>query len=270
MTIPRDLLDLAGIAFAAGHELHRLYATGCGDRTKADGSPVTEADEAAERLILEHLAALDPGSPVIAEEAVAAGGVAMPGARFWCVDPLDGTANFIARDGEFTVNIARIDGGVPVLGVIDAPVLGEIFVGGAGAGAWRARYAPDQATPPPACAFEPIMVRAMPERPVVLRSRRHGNTATDRQNDGFRPGELRTVGSSLKFCRIATGEADIYARMDRLAIWDIAAGHALVVAAGGTMRFPDQPGFAYAPMSLEGVWDHAAPPFIAAGAGGPH
>jgi len=223
--------ELATIARRAGDEILAVYATDFTVRGKADASPVTEADERAERLIVPALQALAPDIPVVAEEAVAAGQVPAIGARFWLVDPLDGTKEFVSRNGEFTVNIALVVDGAPVLGVVLAPALGRLFAGAAGVGAWVED----------AAGRRPIRCRRPPaEGLTVVASRSHGDAAAlDAFLAGRKVASLASAGSSLKLCLVAAGEADLYPRLGRTMEWDIAAGHAVLAAAGGAVRTLD-------------------------------
>ncbi|MEZ5626973.1 MAG: 3'(2'),5'-bisphosphate nucleotidase CysQ [Rhodocyclaceae bacterium] len=246
------LLDrLLPIARDAGELIMTIYRSDFSVRGKADQSPVTEADERAEALILPALAALLPGTPIIAEEAVAAGKVPSVGERFWLVDPLDGTKEFISRNGEFTVNIALIENGRPTLGVVLAPALDRLFAGAVGHGA----FIED------ANGRRPIAVRAAPEAGLtVVASRSHGDAAAlDAFLAGRQVAELRGAGSSLKICLIAAGEADLYPRLGRTMEWDIAAGHAVLAAAGGQLTRIDGTPLRY------GKPDFANPHFVAAG-----
>ncbi len=202
-------------------------------RQKADRSPVTAADEAAEILILAALHDLTPEIPVVSEEAAEAGKTPdVSGGRFWLVDPLDGTREFLSRNGEFTVNIALIEGGIPTAGVVHAPALSKTWVG-VGAGS--------------ACCVEgdqapaPIHTRPLPATgATVIASRRHGNTAAmDRFLSGIKVGARVAAGSSLKFCMIASGQADLYPRFGRTMEWDTAAGQAVLLAAGGRVEQAD-------------------------------
>ncbi|MBP9173640.1 MAG: 3'(2'),5'-bisphosphate nucleotidase CysQ, partial [Rhizobiales bacterium] len=136
--------SLVSLALLAGREIMAIYATDFRARTKTDLTPVTEADEAAERIILEGLAKFDPQTPVISEEAAAAGRVPQVGAKFYLVDPLDGTKEFVSRNGEFTVNIAKVENGVPVIGVVYAPAIGRIFWGDTARGAAEGKVAADE------------------------------------------------------------------------------------------------------------------------------
>lgn len=234
-TTPDPWLEgLVVLARAAGEQVMQVYATNFAVQGKADASPVTEADERAEAVILAGLAQLAPGVPVVAEEAVSRGEPPPPpdaAGRFWLVDPLDGTREFVSRNGEFTVNIALITHGVPVLGVVYAPAIGRLFAGGAGQafsetdGAGRQAMA---ARPPP------------PQGLTVLASRSHGDAAAlDAYLANRRVAHLATAGSSLKLCLLAAGEADLYPRLGRTMEWDIAAGHAVLAAAGGAVHTMD-------------------------------
>jgi 3'(2'), 5'-bisphosphate nucleotidase len=197
---------------------------------KADGSPVTEADLAADRIIGEGLAWLFPEIPVLSEERA---GLAQPLDRgsFFLVDPLDGTKEFIAGRDEFTVNLALVSFGTPLLGIIGAPALGLIWRGLVGRGAERLTMS-DTSAP----LVEPIRTRRSPPPGapwIVAVSRSHGDAKTEAFIER-RPGAVRQVlGSAVKFGRIAEGLADIYPRLSPTCEWDIAAGHAIVTAAGG-------------------------------------
>ncbi|MFN4283939.1 MAG: 3'(2'),5'-bisphosphate nucleotidase CysQ [Alphaproteobacteria bacterium] len=227
------LPPLCDLARRAGAEVMRVYEAGFTVQTKADDTPVTEADEAAEAVILPALAKLLPGVPAISEEEAAAGQspalpVSQHGARFWAVDPLDGTKEFIKRTGEFSVNIALIDGGRPALGVIYGPV-GKTLYAAAGPGsAFRQRDGRPK---------EPIAARAAPaDGLVVLASRSHDNDQALRDRlASLTVRERRKMGSSLKFCMIAEAEADIYLRYGPTSEWDTAAGQAILEAAGGSV-----------------------------------
>jgi len=224
-TASRLLESLVPIVRAAGAVVMDLYRTDFAVRGKDDASPVTEADERAEALIVPALETLLPGVPVVAEEAVAAGRLPAFGRRFWLVDPLDGTKEFIKRNGEFTVNIALVVGGEPVLGVVYAPALGRMFLGGRGVGA----FVED------ADGRRSIACRAVPDEGLtVVASRSHGDAeALDRFLAGRKVAALKSAGSSLKLCLVAAGEADVYPRLGRTMEWDIAAGQAVLLAAGG-------------------------------------
>ncbi|HEY2071238.1 MAG TPA: 3'(2'),5'-bisphosphate nucleotidase CysQ [Rhizomicrobium sp.] len=237
--------SLALIAARAGDILLRHYAQATIDtRQKADHSPVTAADEEAETFILAELAKLEPGVAVIAEEEAAAGRIQTIGARFFLVDPLDGTKEFINRNGEFTVNIAEIENGKPIRGVVYAPAKERLFVGETPGGAVEIALAPN-ATPDFALA-RPIHVRTAPaDGMIAVASRSHRDSKTDEYLAHYRVKDFVTAGSSLKFCLVAAGEADIYPRHGRTMEWDTAAGHAVLLAAGGTMTTLDGKPFLY-------------------------
>jgi len=222
-------------------------------RTKADDSPVTAADEAAEDFILEALAKLTPEIPVVAEEAAAAGKLPDVSAGvFWLVDPLDGTKEFISRNGEFTVNIALIEDGVPVAGVVHAPALAMTWAGAKEAGTreGEAGLATFSETDHEAVA---IRARAIPaEGAVVVASRRHGSgEALDAFLADYRVKELASAGSSIKFCLVAAGKADLYPRFGRTMEWDTAAGHAVLRAAGGKVLTAEGEPLAYGKPGFE-------------------
>jgi 3'(2'), 5'-bisphosphate nucleotidase len=235
-----DLLDpVRDLADRAGAVVMSHYGAGIEVRAKADASPVTAADEAAERLILAGLHSLTPGVPVVAEEEVAAGRVPrIEGLRFWLVDPLDGTKEFLARNGEFTVNIALVERGRPVLGVVFAPAMGRLFAA-AGPGSAVER-GPDG-------AGRAVVARKTPAAGVVVvSSRSHGDDRKiARLVQGAPITARRTVGSSVKFCLLACGEADLYPRYGATSEWDTAAGHAVLAAAGGSVRTLDGKDLAY-------------------------
>jgi 3'(2'), 5'-bisphosphate nucleotidase len=197
---------------------------------KPDGSPVTEADLAADRIIGEGLARLVPGIPTLSEERV---DLAKPsyGGCFFLIDPLDGTKEFVAGRNEFTVNLALVVNGTPLLGIVGAPALGLIWRGLVGHGAERLSVRDSRLG-----AAEPIHCRRIPPRGepwIAAVSRSHGDSRTEAFIDG-RPGAVRQqLGSAVKFGRVAEGGADIYPRLAPTSEWDIAAGHAVVTAAGG-------------------------------------
>ena len=223
-----DLEALVRIVRHAGDIVMAVYQGAIDVRSKADASPVTEADERAEAFIVPALRALCPGIPVVAEEMAARGQADAIGDTFWLVDPLDGTREFINRNGEFTVNVALMHLGRPVLGVVGAPALARLFAGVVGQGAWMED----------AEGRRPIRVRAVPvEGLSVVASRSHGDAAAlDRFLHGRSVHRLVNAGSSLKLCLLAAGEADLYPRLGRTMEWDIAAGHAVLAAAGGVVQ----------------------------------
>ncbi len=262
MTAPRAALlaALAEAARAGGEAILPIYAAHvaqqrAGDvapppaaaqpalalREKPDGSPLTAADLAADAAIAAALARLCPGIPVVSEEGDARD--APP--RFLLVDPLDGTKEFLAGNGEFTVNIALIEDHEPVAGVVLAPALGVLWAGAAGQGATRTDIAQRPGGPgaaphdPASDKMRPIQVRPRPAAPVAVASRSHADAETEGFLAGIGAGARRSVGSSLKFCLVAEGEADVYPRFAPTMEWDTAAGHAVLIAAGGRVAAPD-------------------------------
>lgn len=218
----------------AGALVLQVYERDFSVLAKTDASPVTEADWRAEALITPALQVLLPGVPVLAEEAAAAGlapAAAGLGERFWLVDPLDGTREFVQRNGEFTVNVALIEQGRPVLGVVLAPALGQLYAGAAGLGAFT-QFGSDAGT------RRAIECRRPPaEGLTVLASRSHGDQAALNAFLADQPvARIRQAGSSLKLCLLAAGEADLYPRFGRTMEWDIAAGQAVLEAAGGRVE----------------------------------
>lgn len=235
----------------AGEVVMDVYDSDFTVRGKEDASPVTEADVRAEALILTGLAELAPDIPAIAEESVAAGRIPDIGARFWLIDPLDGTKEFISRNGEFTVNIALIESGHPVLGVVLAPALGQLYAGAVGAGAFVEDGEGRRA----------IHCRQPPSEGLsVVASRSHGDAAAmDAFLAGRKVARLVSAGSSLKLCLVAAGNADLYPRLGRTMEWDIAAGHAVLSAAGGRVTMLNGEPLTYAKP------DFANPHFVAWG-----
>lgn len=242
--IPGDLTELArgieAVSREAGAKIMEIYATDFETRLKTDDSPVTEADGAAEAIIVPELKRLAPEIPVVAEEEAAAGTApSVSDGPFWLVDPLDGTKEFIKRNGEFTVNIALIDKRAPVLGCVFLPVLDRLYTGVVGQGATRSDAGGEGKT---------IQVRPPADDGlIVVGSRSHGDPAAMEQFlKGRTVKENRGAGSSLKFCLVAEGEADLYPRLGRTMEWDVAAGHAVLSAAGGTVTLTDGTPFTYA------------------------
>jgi 3'(2'), 5'-bisphosphate nucleotidase len=223
------LARVADIARRAGGEILEVYAGAeLAATAKSDASPLTAADVRAHRLIVQALRELAPEVPVLSEESVHT-----PFAqrslwrRYWLVDPLDGTREFLSRNGEFTVNIAFIDGHKPALGVVHVPVTDTSYRGLPGAGAWRQRGG---------SAADPIYVaRRTASPPRVAGSRSHRGDSLDEFLARLGPHELLPLGSALKFCLIAEGGADVYPRLSPTSEWDTAAAHAVVTAAGGTV-----------------------------------
>lgn len=243
--LSRLALSLAETAWRAGEILLAHYALKEVEaRRKDDNSPVTDADEEAEIFILSQLRHLFPDIPVIAEEEVSCGHASEIGDRFFLVDPLDGTKEFLSRNGEFTVNIAEIVNGTPVCGVVFAPARGRLFVGEISSGAFglltEAGVVPDFG------ALRPIAARRpSPDGLVAVASRSHRDAQTDEYLAHYKIKELVSAGSSLKFCLVAAGEADLYPRLGRTMEWDTAAGHAVLAAAGGSITTLDGRPFVY-------------------------
>lgn len=237
---------LLAAAVAAGRAALDIYRAGFTVTRKADQSPVTAADHAAERIILEHLARVAPAIPVVAEEQAAAGSIPQVREEFFLVDPLDGTKEFVHRRGEFTVNIALIRQRLPALGVVYAPVGGMLYAGNvATARAFRCTHPTDAATAP-AGPREPLRVRPVPADGVTaVVSRSHSTPETDAYLSHYKISDRVSVGSSLKFCLIAAGEADLYPRLGPTMEWDTAAGHAVLAAAGGKVLAPGGQPLAY-------------------------
>lgn len=229
---------LAALAHKAGAAILRHYREGVEVRRKDDHSPVTAADEEAERLIEAGLAQCAPGLPVIAEEAVSAGRIPATGARLFLVDPLDGTKEFLSRNGEFTVNIALVENGKPVLGVVHAPAKERMFVGVAPASAFEIAVPAGRA--PDFSRARAIGVRKPPSDGLVaVASRSHRDRLTEEYLAHYPVKDFIAAGSSLKFCLVATGEADIYPRHGTTMEWDTAAGDAVLRAAGGRVTTLD-------------------------------
>ncbi|SCM73011.1 3'(2'),5'-bisphosphate nucleotidase CysQ [uncultured Pleomorphomonas sp.] len=261
MTIANSgLLDgLIAASIEAGRIILDVYARPIDVAFKADASPVTEADGLAEAALLAALERLAPGVPVIAEESVAAGRVPPTAGRFFLVDPLDGTKEFIRRNGEFTVNVALIERGAPVMGVVHAPVGGRLFAGGPD-GAWEMAVTADGVG-----QRRPIHVRDLPaEGATLLTSRSHATAATEAFRPAVAVAGRRVIGSSLKFCLIAAGEADVYPRFGPTMEWDTAAGDAVLRAAGGMTTLADGTPFPYGKRGRPGLADFANPSFVAA------
>ena len=233
---------LARVALAAGPAVMEVYAAEPEARAKRDGSPVTAADERAEAIIRERLADWAAPIPIVAEEATAAGAPITVGERFILVDPLDGTREFIARNGEFTINVALIERGQPIAGAVYAPALGRLWFAG---GRAFACDAPVGAELPPREQWRALKVRAAPAALVALASRSHCDAPTEAFLAGLPIGERRSAGSSLKFCLIAEGEGDVYPRFGPTMEWDTAAGDAVLRASGGATLSVDGGPLAY-------------------------
>jgi len=259
--------QLLPVAQAAGRAQMQVYRQDFRVDVKSDDSPVTEADRRSEAIILQALARIAPDIPVVAEEEASAGRIPRIGERFFLVDPLDGTKEFVKRSGEFTVNIGLVDGvvggagGVPVFGLVYAPASEELFVTpgenravaarlpleGADAALAQLQTRPLATTEPQADGYR------------VLASLSHMNDATRNYINRFRLKRLIRAGSSLKFCRLAEGKADFYPRFGPTNEWDTCAGHAILKAAGGDVFTPDGQPLAYGKAAAR----FANPDFIA-------
>jgi 3'(2'), 5'-bisphosphate nucleotidase len=244
MPDPATLMPrLVAIAAEAGARIVAVRNRPHAVTEKADGSPLTEADLAAEAVIAAGLARAAPGIPVVSEED--ADRAAPPeGAVFLLVDPLDGTKEFLGPSGEFTVNIALVAAGRPVCGVVYAPALGRIWRGVVGQGAAAGMLAPGD--DPAGTDWQPIRARPRPAAGLVaVASRSHLDAGTEAFLGTLPVGERRSIGSSLKFCLVAQGEADVYPRLAPTMEWDTAAGQAVLEAAGGRVAAPDGTPFRY-------------------------
>jgi 3'(2'), 5'-bisphosphate nucleotidase len=227
------------IAIEASLAILAVDFRSAGVRHKADKSPVTLADEAAHQAIVTRLHALLPNVPVVSEEACEAWRGRAPGSEFILVDPLDGTAEFLAGRLEYTVNIALLRHGIPTIGVVAAPALGLIWRGAAGHGAARIRFSPDHKEG--SRQADPIHTRRWPDRdPVAAVSRSHFDAMSAAFVARLGPTREISCGSALKFARLAEGAVDVYPRLAPTCEWDVAAGHALVAAAGGVVLAADR------------------------------
>lgn len=233
---------LAPTTEAAGRAIMEVRERGFETFTKADSSPVTEADRIAERIVVGEIERLDPAFPIVAEERMAEGSVpAFEGKSFWLIDALDGTKEFVKRGTDFTVNVAMIWNGLPVLGIVHAPARGETYVGAIdpGGAARRAEVRRNGTA-------TPLSVRKRPARVVVTGSRSH-EVAEELTKflDAYDVADKIVVGSSIKFCLVAEGLADLYPRFGPTSEWDTAAGHAVLRAAGGRVHTFDGVELAY-------------------------
>lgn len=257
MTKIGDILSVMDAAAReAGALAMRTRSEGIEAEFKADCSPVTRADRQAEAIILERLGSAFPGLPVVAEEAFAAGRVPdVLGQRFFLVDPIDGTREYIAGRDEFTVNIALLDRGEPVAGIVFVPALGQLYSGSPEGAFRRTGEGPAQR----------IGVRRPDGPPVALASRSHRTSATNEWLAAHGVKTVLAVGSSLKFCRLAEGAADVYPCLGPTMEWDTAAGQAVLQAAGGRVAQPDGAPLLYGKRGPDGRPDLLNPPFVAFG-----
>jgi 3'(2'), 5'-bisphosphate nucleotidase len=247
-----ELMDaLCRIALQAGAVIMEHYETDVVVTEKSDKSPVTAADQDAEDIILPALKIAAPGIPIVSEEESAAGKAHEVGPAFFLVDPLDGTREFINKNGEFTVNIALIEDGDPTMGVVYAPAINRMFYASGPGQAFERQVEPNQSDGMDG-ASEPkkIAVRTpVQEGLTIVASRSHKDHKTDEYLSMYNVKEFLAAGSSLKFCLVATGEADLYPRHGRTMEWDTAAGHAVLSGAGGKVTEMDGTPLKYGKLS---------------------
>ncbi len=256
--IPDEIRQLAELAVEAGREIMDVYDNVQNIRSKPDLSPVTDADLRAERVILDGLRKHWPNVPIVAEESMSQQRAPKLAREFFLVDPLDGTREFIAHNGEFTVNIARISGDQPVEGVIYAPALRKMWWGKAGLGAGFSEI--ELGNTIATMVWQRCQVRAQPNgEHVAIASRSHRDQKTEEFLVSNKLSQVTSIGSSLKFCLIAQGKADIYPRFGRTMEWDTAAGHAILSAAGGQVNGLDGKTLLYGKIAQ----DFENPAFIA-------
>ena len=249
------------LALNAGRKVMEVFHAGCAVDRKSDESPVTEADRESEKIILAGLREAFPSIPCVAEEESAAGTAPCSvGEAFFLIDPLDGTKEFINRNTDFTVNIALVRDGTPEVGVVYAPCTGRFFSGRPG----RAELV-DLDEAGKIAGRRPIAVRAGATPLTIVASRSHRTPETDDFIGQFEAAEIVSVGSSLKFCLVANGEADIYPRFGRTMEWDTAAGDAVLRAAGGCTTTLDGEPLGYGKCNQASDSDFANPYFIARG-----
>lgn len=247
-------------ALAAGRAIMEICRAGPDVRLKADHSPVTEADECAERIILAHVSENLGTIPVVAEESAAAGRIPETAGSFLLVDPLDGTREFVGGHCDFTVNIALIEAGRPVVGFVYAPALGVAYAGSS-EGAFKLTVDEEFRVN----ERKPIASRTTPASPKALISRSHNSPATMEYLDANDITDRGVVGSSLKFCLLAEGSADLYPRFGCTMEWDTAAGDAVLRAAGGITLTLDGLPLTYGKRGRKDLRDFANPDFIAWG-----
>ncbi len=252
---PRDRLSaVCDIARDAGRVILDVYERGFSVEQKEDRSPLTEADRAAHEIVCAKLEALTPGIPVLSEESAKGDYEKRAGwKRFWLVDPLDGTKEFISRNGEFTVNIALIDGNKPVLGVVYVPVAGLAYFACAGAGAFKQKG-----------EREALAIKARRfagGKPMVVASRSHAGPETEAFLRNLGEHEVVSMGSAIKLCLVAEGTADVYPRLGPTMEWDTAAAQCVVETAGGRVTDLNRQPLAYNKFSL------LNPSFLVSGAG---
>lgn len=230
-------------AFEAGQKIMEIYASDFDVEYKEDSSPVTEADQAAEAIILRDLKKLTPHIPIVAEESASAGDIPDVEDCFWLVDPLDGTKEFVKKSGEFTVNIALIENRRPTFGIVYAPVLDKFYMAADPDTAYIYKVGADGNFGTP----QPLQVRDVPADGITaVASKSHRDDETNAFLERHGITKVDSIGSSLKFCLLAEARADIYPRFGPTMEWDTAAGHAVLSAAGGHISHPDGTDYLYA------------------------
>lgn len=255
-----DLVEaFVAAAIEAGAAILKVRREGYQAERKADSTPVTEADRAAERAILAHLGRVAPMLPVVAEEACSAGSIPAVDGQFFLVDPLDGTKEFVKGGDDFTVNVALIRERMPVAGVVLAPASGMLYSGILGKGAWCGRVTGGRVA-----ERHPIQVRPAGSAIDVVASKSHRTPETDAYIRRYEVGNLVSAGSSLKFCTVAEGRADLYPRMGTTMQWDTAAGDAVLRAAGGKTLTLDGTPLTYGQKGV-GLKGYENPWFVASG-----
>ena len=258
LNIGLSLVEQVGeIARRAGRTIMEVYETDFDVDIKGDASPVTKADRDAEELIIRAIReGITADFPLVGEESVAAGHIPdIKGTPFWLIDPLDGTKEFVSRNGEFTVNIALIEDGAPVLGVVHLPVTDDTYI--ASKAGCFAQYGGDGGAIQISCRQAPT------EGLIAIASKSHNTPETEAYLGKLPVGSRTSAGSSLKFCRVAEGRADVYPRFGPTMEWDTAAGHAVLLFAGGQVTTPENTPFTYDKPEFRN------PSFIAAGPGVP-
>lgn len=247
MTDPKSLLALAPqiikTTLDAGTVVMDVFNSDFEVYGKADQSPVTEADRRGEDVITAALSKIAPDIPLVGEEAKSEGHCPdISGGLFWLVDPLDGTKEFVKKGSDFTVNIGLIKDGVPIAGFVLAPAMNRLYWGVKGAGAWAADVEGEKTFNQRAIAAR----RADPDNLVIVASKSHRSAELESWLSQFPTAEHVSIGSSLKLCLLATGEADLYPRLGPTCEWDTAAAHAVLLAAGGTVEKVDGTPLGYA------------------------
>ena len=260
------LAIVEALALEAGAEILDVRQRGYLASAKADGSPVTEADQRAERIIVSGLAKYFAGIPVVAEEMVAAGDIpSMLGNSFFLVDALDGTKEFCSGRDEFTVNIALVEGGAPVLGVVFSPALRLIYCGQHDGNRNGEAFRASVSDRGELAQREAIFARPARDPLTILATRSHMNDETKNYLNRFPGSDFRSIGSSLKFCLLAAGQADLYPRFGTTMEWDTAAGDAVLRAAGGFTETLDGAALTYGRRGQAGMADFQNPYFVSRG-----